>query len=90
MRLIDADELKKDNVDYFDSMYGEDCADLFKAILNNAPTVDAEPVVHARWEPQHCESRGIFYICSKCEHGFKSITEHCPHCGTKMDKEEEK
>ena len=46
--------------------------------------IDAESVVHGKWELQHLEC-GIFYVCSECEHGFKTITEYCPKCGAKMD-----
>ena len=45
-----------------------------------------DAVIHAHWKLGYCDC-GLFYICSKCDVGFKSITEYCPHCGAKMDVE---
>lgn len=54
-----------------------------------APTVDAVPVVHGRWENEF----GGYRNCSECgcEHpirdarGFLVDDDYCPHCGAKMD-----
>lgn len=53
--------------------------------LNNAPTVDVVPVVHASW------SDGL--VCSECKCGImeycyeEPISEfpYCPFCGARMD-----
>ena len=90
MRLIDADELKK----WLKSPAGfrancEDCvtADCLNCIIEeaieNAPTIEATPVVHGRWEAVH-DGWGR---CPNC-HRMDSIHEkatHCRFCGTKMD-----
>lgn len=49
-------------------------------------TVDAEEVVHGRWEKYQ-----RFVICSNCDTGwpyYKNDTDrfrYCPNCGAKMD-----
>ena len=54
MRLIDADELihsicrKCNDVNYDEPCEPSDCA--FYYAVQNAPTVDAVPAVHGRWE----------------------------------------
>ena len=61
------------------------------AALDAAPTVEAEPVVHAYWEPQtwHDENadkeRRAGYQCSKC--GQHSAVKHirCMTCAARMD-----
>ena len=69
----------------------------FCSWLDDAPTVDAVPVVHGKWEwlsstydRTPCEKR---YRCSECHH--ETIThdhdpweKYCPNCGAKMDLEE--
>ena len=57
-------------------------------IIDDAPTIEAEPVKHGRWE-----WRGFNIFCSECDFGpyFDStepLYRYCPNCGAKMDKEE--
>lgn len=64
-----------------------------RSIAMTIPTVDAEPVVHARWI-QH-DLRVIQSECSACRTSFNVrmeyglSTKYCPHCGAKMDGEKE-
>lgn len=67
-----------------------------RKIMEEAPTVDATPVVHGRWKEQY-----MYYACSVCgaeyndeivllyegdsNNGLFSGFEYCPHCGAKMD-----
>lgn len=53
--------------------------------LNNANTIEAEPVKHGRWVPFHSEAAGDVQYCSVCEIGFDAKMDYCPHCGAKMD-----
>lgn len=53
--------------------------------LNNANTIEAEPVRHGRWVPFHSEAAGDIQYCSACEIGFDAKMAYCPHCGAKMD-----
>lgn len=55
------------------------------AVIDDAPTIDAVPVVHAKWlydRPQH-------YECSACKSMWgelmKRMAHFCPNCGAKMD-----
>ena len=61
--------------------------------MKNLPAADVAPVVHAKWiTAPHKSSR----FCSKCYHDepYKfadsnaNIYNYCPHCGAKMDFEE--
>lgn len=89
-RLIDADKLLDTlgidsldcekcswgNFDY--CKRGSDFADACSAI-EDAPTVDAEPVRHGHWEEFHCS------VCG--EMGWDNEDKYCPNCGAKMDGE---
>ena len=90
-RLIDADELKK----WLKSPVGfrancEDCTSIdcldciIEEAIDNAPTIEAAPVVHGRWDDE-CR-------CTVCgwygEDWYKRDAYHfdyCPNCGAKMD-----
>ena len=58
--------------------------------LMNAPTVDNEPVVHARWEyiEDYAYSR-IGWHCTSCRkrilNEMVAFAKYCPNCGAKMD-----
>lgn len=90
MRLIDADELSKNIYDNVSALYEdavtakEDCL----REIEEAPTVDAVPVVHGRWT----HLGGDEWCCPVC--GFVITTEgswdkptkkYCEDCGAKMD-----
>lgn len=82
MRLIDADKLERKE------FYGNEyCFDYVDAEdIDNAPTVDAVPVVHGVWAPVNKIDPISGYRCSKCRYivGF-DLTPYCPNCGAKMD-----
>lgn len=89
MRLIDADELLKDKVSN---------AYISRFEIENALTVDAEPVVHAHWIIQYDLGEPCGAICSNCEceisydrNGLFDTLEarRCSQCGAKMDEEAE-
>ncbi len=95
MRLIDADKLK----DYFyygindKPILGE--TDEFDRkvidIIDNAPTVNAQPIVHAKWiKEKHKKYEMTSRTCSNCgmsEGGTTIKGNYCWYCGAKMDKE---
>ena len=57
---------------------------LFLKAVEDAPTVDAVPVVHGRWEKFGydfcCSACGVY----QCGH-YIGMTNYCPNCGAKMD-----
>ena len=93
MRMIDADALKKSIKNMPNDYYGDLCiGDVLKEI-DNAPTIDAVPVVRGEWNPifkgadtcecSVCKRKGF----SDSDYGFNA-TPYCPNCGAKMGKEE--
>ena len=84
MRLIDADAL--------DYELGIEDEDIYaRAVISEAPTVDAVPVVHGRWI-FHDDGSGT---CNQCGIRQSAIWDYdnsqnfCGHCGAKMDGKEE-
>ena len=80
MRLIDADKLdwwyKGRNI---------------RHVIDDAPTVDAVPVVQGRWEMRPTgmatdtgpEYKAYCTVCNKPNKQYQPP--FCPHCGAKMD-----
>lgn len=95
MRLIDADELRKTmyheafETDTDMQKWDSGCwirYKMFENALENAPTIDAEPVRHGKW--MHT---GFMEVkCNNCLNVFHELedTNYCPHCGYKMDLDE--
>ena len=52
--------------------------------IENAPTVDAEPVVHGHWV-KHNFLGHEQYACSECQTLGSPQWKRCPVCETKMD-----
>ena len=82
MRLIDADKL-----DIYDvsPAYGMCVMGVTQEDIDDAPTVEAEPVRHGRWTVTRW-----FVQCSECGEAFPlTPTNYCPNCGAKMDERKE-
>lgn len=90
-RLIDADALTEDVINSF--LKSDWRREEFIKHVQFAPTIDAVPVVHGRWE------RGV---CNCCHFDLRCLTDgendleqwvwdegfdYCPNCGAKMDLE---
>ena len=87
MRLIDADALGVGRCSR-DVLPADYCAGWNGLIrlLEKAPTVDAVPVVHGRWN--NMDGYKTRKVCSECgwdvpEYG--KFHSYCPNCGAKMD-----
>lgn len=60
--------------------------------INNAPTVEAKPVVHGKWIYNGFSEA---WICSECRDGYKDqptimgspLFDYCPICGADMRKQ---
>ena len=93
-RLIDAYKLAEHitdmSTDYWTTNYG-----IPVSALEDAPTVEAEPVRHGKWKPFD-EVDEDEYTCSECgnlfvtldgEHPLSNGFKYCPFCGAKMEEE---
>ena len=101
MRLIDADELKKDIHKEWDEVRvwdesGAATADQFEILVDSAPTVEERK--KGKW----INDKGL-YKCSSCGelwvHWWASVVplnriykelRYCPYCGAEMGEREEK
>lgn len=115
MRSIDADELAKElkelyydgecnkpsemsqNYDYWSGV--QDRTDYILSCIEDAPTIDAVPVVHGKWSNAQTFSSSVLFRngeimreeqCSVCGRWNTRLnrmikTNYCPHCGAKMD-----
>lgn len=99
MRLIDADA--KALAQRINNNFGAVTRFIIKSILKDAPTIEAESVKHGRWEynpddvywgsslkRKRCSVCGTTAHFDRERHKFV-LTDYCPHCGAKMDLEEE-
>ena len=97
-RLIDADALYKlfgasGNCNdcpldaYKCQYYNEHTLMEFCERIDDAPTVDAEPVRHGHW----INTGFLTAKCSECDAEVHELEygNYCPNCGAKMDEEEE-
>lgn len=79
MRLIDADALPK----Y--TGYALSADEVAKAV-ENAPTIDAEPVRRGYWKVWYHGGTSFSYTCSFCGmHTPNEKTPYCAYCGAKME-----
>jgi hypothetical protein len=93
MRLIDADLLKDGlrnlkargtNINYVKGLQ-DAIDDYLPQIIDDVPTIDAEPVRHGEW----IKVDDYAVMCSECGKYEKWIYPYC-HCGAKMDGGEKK
>lgn len=81
MRLIDADRIIHSPI--LHTMRKKELLDTIIA----APTIDAAPIIHAKWM-YHESENGTVFTCSNCEYTPEIISDdspYCPYCGAKMD-----
>lgn len=89
-RAVDADILIKD-LTAMKKVYDAIELDGMIKALKEAPTIEADPVRHGKWE----DYDGVIRInCSNCGKVYLNTTilevgkcNFCPNCGAKMDKE---
>ena len=107
VRLIDANALRKNlSSRYMNELYPdwrtlpeltrmriEMLAKEFRFAIDHAPTIDAVPVVHGRWDkpvehglPYAANHLGV--VCSYCCKWSDNDYNYCPNCGAKMDAED--
>ena len=83
-RLIDADKLRT-----IRSIQSGDfnSIETIQKWIDDAPTVDAEPVKHGEWIPKITELGTMIFRCSACQKFSNLHWAYCPQCGAKMDGE---
>lgn len=90
-RLIDANGLKKEIVDFKVNLHPQNqdygtgyfsALSVVEGMLAYAPTVDAVEVVHGRW--RIIDFKGNVE-CSECGYTMDLEYKYCPACGAKMD-----
>lgn len=75
MRLIDGDALKEKMTV---SALGGHKQYWVCGVIDDTPTIEAEPVKHGRWIDG--------WICSECNYGsHEPNMPYCARCGTRMD-----
>ena len=92
MRLINADKLRA----WFES---HSVWDVFSngyimGLIDEQPTVDAEPVRQGNWKPfdedeYTCSLCGNIFVTMDGEHPLSNGFKFCPFCGAKMDERKE-
>lgn len=94
MRLIDKDWVELHEVTAAGSMseYGRGWNEALAYVVENAPTIESEPVRHGRWIFKHNpitdpKSYFIRIVCSECNLHTGQKSNYCPKCGAKMDQE---
>lgn len=69
---------------------GDDRSMVYKAI-EEQPTIEAEPVKHGRWivtkteRGWNCAEYPVEWTCSECKVANDREDGFCPHCGARMD-----
>ena len=89
-RPIDADALYMDLVKMND--FGELTAKKAIRVVKNAPTIDAEPVKHGKWNMYYRMHSGDTFVCNRCGSCFVVLQggdkmNSCPNCRARMDEE---
>lgn len=93
MRLIDADAMRDDWLENGENEYVYDTNSVL-ASIDEQPTIDAVPIVHARWVPvTGSPGNGVMlgctaYRCSSCGRIEEENGEPYCHCGARMDAKE--
>ena len=87
MRLIDADALKKKKKHSHKEFF-ENVVSVYD--IDNAPTIEAEPIKHGRWINVKISLSGDSSAeCSLCgavvHNNFSNVINHCPNCGARSD-----
>lgn len=87
VRPIDANALKQHyNVPDAEGVFSY--CDTIMRVIDDQPTIEAEPVRHGRWNYRHEDD---WCYCTACgtdaeeSNGECLETDYCPHCGARMD-----
>ena len=60
-----------------------------RAVIEKEPGEDVKPVAHAHWIKSNYDNvDGTIYECYNCNTVMFNAWNYCPHCGAKMDEQE--
>lgn len=83
MRLIDADALKADYIRTTTITNTPCCLYVSKEQIDNAPTIEAEPIRHGEWVWDEAYE---MFTCSECgKQMIRNDYPYCAFCGAKME-----
>ena len=90
MRLIDVDELPKQEIEdergYINPSYARGWNDAIRSVYLYAPKIEAEFVRRGHWidtgSGQECS------VCHEIQYGYDNYRYYCSHCGAKMGEQE--
>lgn len=85
MRLIDADEILKEAC-LVKPYYREEVISVED--IERAPTIEAEPVRHGKWDVKQSGWSDYDCVCSECGLSGTPDYNYCSNCGAKMDGDE--
>ena len=106
-RLIDANELRSKAYsamleiantplpNEYSSKLALKMGEMFQKLIDDAPTVEVEPMRRGRWEHYKTMHNIVCSVCKshrpykKTERGYHVVwnANYCPNCGTKMEKD---
>lgn len=92
--LISREKLKDDIAVLLErngKLIDEWLANCIDDVIDEQPTIEAEPVKHGRWivKPLYKGATASAYVCSVCGEPFWWTAKYCMNCGSKMDEVEE-
>lgn len=92
LRYIDSNLAKAQFTGNFQDSYSPSEA---KAMIDEVPTADVEPVRHAHWirKSHEWDFSPYFYIdftCSNCDTREQDKAPYCRYCGARMDEKVDK
>ena len=88
MQLIDRHALLKNVYDNPPEKARMAHAEWYRKCIYEAPTIEAEPVRHGRWNYRHEDDWCYCTACGTDAEGSDGEcleTDFCPHCGARMD-----
>lgn len=102
MRLIDADALKERLFGYYEcvnpntaketyrgeTLMAYEVADMIDDCVDDAPTIEAEPVKHGRWK-RTSDGAAFCTACKRKMNPSQYGYGYCGLCGARMDLEEQ-
>lgn len=70
-----------------DDLFAEGVDAVDVSDIDNAPTIEAEPVRHGRWLCVVTEEEQ-FFLCNRCKKKEYLESNYCPNCGARMLEDE--